>query len=69
MKPGPSLTTRQRQVLRLLAAGSGYREIARELHISEHTVRTHLSIAYARLGVDNRLDAFRRMGWLTAPPA
>lgn len=53
----PKLTKRQTQVLRLLATGAGYAEIARELSIGLNTVRTHVSSVYQALGVENRAEA------------
>jgi DNA-binding transcriptional LysR family regulator len=51
------LTTRQLEVLRLLAAGKSTREIANELHVSETTVRNHVAGLIAALGVHTRLQA------------
>jgi DNA-binding NarL/FixJ family response regulator len=44
-------------VLGLLARGLSNKQIARELHISEHTVKFHISALYAKLGVGNRAEA------------
>jgi DNA-binding NarL/FixJ family response regulator len=52
-----SVTEREVQVLELLARGLGNREIARELFVSEATVKSHLSHVYAKLGVDTRAGA------------
>lgn len=54
------LTPRQWQLLRLVAAGAGNRQIARTLRLSEGTVRKHLENIYARLGVNNRTTAIAR---------
>ena len=51
------LTAREREVLGLLARGFPNRLIARELHISEHTVKFHISSLYAKLEVNNRAEA------------
>ena len=51
------LTTREVEVIRLVAAGRSNREIADELSLSEKTVESHLSSAYGKLGVDNRAAA------------
>jgi DNA-binding NarL/FixJ family response regulator len=51
------LTSREREVLELLARGLPNRLIAVELHISEHTVKFHLSSLYAKLEVNNRAEA------------
>lgn len=69
------LTQRQRVVMRLLVDGRGMREIADELGVSEHTVRTHMQNLYARLGCHSRLELVRfatEQGLLTgegSPPS
>ncbi|MET7640813.1 response regulator transcription factor [Streptomyces sp. NPDC005438] len=55
--PGPSLTSREREILAHLAEGLGNREIARALFLSEGTVKTHLGRVYAKLGVHTRAGA------------
>ncbi|XRQ15016.1 response regulator [Actinomadura welshii] len=52
-----TLTTRELEVLRLVARGTGNREIAAELFISEATVKTHLTHIYAKLDVNDRAAA------------
>ena len=52
----PSLTGRQWQTLRLVAAGYSNAQIARRLFISEGTVRKHLENIFERLDVTNRLS-------------
>jgi len=51
------LSGREREVLALVAKGTSNREIARELFISEATVKTHLTHLYAKLGVNDRAAA------------
>ena len=51
------LTSRQRKVLRLLAEGLSNKHIARELQISEITVKAHVSLILKKLGVANRVQA------------
>ena len=53
----PSLTPRERQVLSFLADGLSNDEIARELHISPETVRTHVRNAMSKLDADTRTHA------------
>lgn len=53
----PTLTPRETEVLRLVARGASNRMIAKELFVSEATVKTHLAHAYDKLGVDNRTAA------------
>ncbi|MTE18608.1 response regulator [Streptomyces sp. TRM43335] len=61
----PQLTNRERQVLDLLARGYGNRRIARELVLSDKTVRNHISHIFAKLQVTDRMaaaDRARRAG-------
>jgi DNA-binding CsgD family transcriptional regulator len=58
--PVPRLTARQNELLRLLAAGRTNSQIARQLGISEGTVRTHLETIYEKLGVSSRTAAVTR---------
>jgi DNA-binding NarL/FixJ family response regulator len=51
------LSAREHEVLTLVAKGTSNREIARELFISEATVKTHLTHLYAKLGVNDRAAA------------
>ncbi|AWY39196.1 helix-turn-helix transcriptional regulator [Pseudomonas putida] len=50
------LTTREFHVIRLLAAGNRNRAIAEQMHLSEHTVKTHLRNVSAKLGARNRTE-------------
>jgi DNA-binding NarL/FixJ family response regulator len=57
-EPAPvSLSTREREVLRLVARGLSNPEIARELHIGEATVKTHLLRIFGKLDVSDRTAA------------
>ena len=51
------LTDREVEILRLLARGLGRKQLARELSLSEHTVRHHLEHVYTKLGVSTRVGA------------
>jgi DNA-binding NarL/FixJ family response regulator len=51
------LTSRQRRVLELLATGLSNKHIARELDITEITVKAHVSAIFRKLGVSNRMQA------------
>ncbi len=51
------LTDREMDVLRLMAQGLKYREIAAELFISLNTVRSHVKAIYGKLNVNNRTNA------------
>ncbi|HMO59656.1 MAG TPA: response regulator transcription factor [Roseiflexaceae bacterium] len=55
-----TLTTREREVLSLVARGLSNKLIARELNISEHTVKFHISAIFAKLGAVSRTDAISR---------
>lgn len=55
--PVEPLTPRESEVLTLLAQGKQNKEIALELHISERTVKFHISSILAKLGAGNRTEA------------
>jgi DNA-binding NarL/FixJ family response regulator len=57
---GPSLTSREQEILELVAGGASNGEIARRLWVTEQTVKFHLSNVYRKLGVRNRTEASRR---------
>jgi DNA-binding NarL/FixJ family response regulator len=54
---GTDLTSRERQVLRLLGAGEPNKQIAADLGISERTARTHVSNILAKLHLNSRTQA------------
>ncbi|KAA0771944.1 DNA-binding response regulator [Bacillus sp. BB51/4] len=56
-KPFSMLTKREQEVLREIAKGRSNKEIAAELHITEQTVKTHVSNVLAKLEVDDRTQA------------
>lgn len=58
--PPPSLSPRETEILRLVAAGRSNPEIAGELFIGEATVKTHLQKAFAKLDVADRTRAVTR---------
>jgi DNA-binding NarL/FixJ family response regulator len=59
------LTDRQLEVLEALRDRDGsIKEAARELGISEQTVKGHLTTIYERLGVTRMVGAFRALGWM-----
>ena len=61
------LNDRERQVLRLAGEGQSAGEIASQLNLSQGTVRNYLSEAIGKLGVGNRIEAYRlarQKGWL-----
>jgi DNA-binding NarL/FixJ family response regulator len=56
-EPTEPLTPREREVLGLLGRGLSNKMIARDLQISEHTAKFHVSSIYAKLGVASRTEA------------
>jgi DNA-binding NarL/FixJ family response regulator len=56
---GPPLTERERDILSRVAAGMTTAAISRELWVSEHTIKFHLTNIYRKLGVPNRAGAVR----------
>ncbi|HEY8200804.1 MAG TPA: AAA family ATPase [Actinomycetota bacterium] len=62
---GPdALTQRERQVVRLASEGMTHREIGEKLFIGQRTVETHLANAYAKLGIESKVDLMRRISQL-----
>jgi DNA-binding NarL/FixJ family response regulator len=57
--PGCPLTARELEILRLAAQGMTNSGIARELWVTEPTVKFHLTNTYRKLGVANRTEASR----------
>ena len=60
LPPGEPLTERESNVLTLIAEGAGNKEIAARLHISEHTVKFHVSSILNKLGAATRTEAVTR---------
>lgn len=61
------LSERERQVLKLAGEGMAANDIAERLHLSHGTVRNYLSEAISKMGVANRIEAYRHArnkGWL-----
>lgn len=53
----PTLTPRQEQVLRCICSGLSNKQIARELKLTEATVKMHIKMIFAKLGVNSRTQA------------
>lgn len=70
------LTRREREVLRRIVMGQSTQEMARDMHVSRSTARTHVQNVLQKLGVHSRLQAVAAVsrrssdfGWLSAPGA
>jgi LuxR family maltose regulon positive regulatory protein len=59
-RPGQSLTARELEILRLIAAGLRNQEIADQLSISPATVKRHVANAYGKLEARHRTEALAR---------
>ncbi len=57
-----SLSRREREIAKLYADGSNYREIAERLCIAPATVRTHVGTIYRKLGVSTKIELRRTLG-------
>lgn len=70
-EPPDGLTTRETEVLVLIADGLSNQEIARELHVSTATVKTHINNLFAKTGLKDRAQAVRYAygKGLVRPPA
>ena len=58
---GGGLSPSEQRVAELVAGGLSNKEIAARLYVSPHTVETHLSSAYAKLGVRTRTQLAQRL--------
>ncbi len=57
LRLGPSITSREREILALIAAGRANKEIAAQLDVSEDTVKRHVSHILDKLDVNDRAQA------------
>ena len=55
--PAPRLTSRELEVLKLVAQGMSNKEIAAELYISENTVKNHVRNILEKLHLHSRMEA------------
>jgi two-component system, NarL family, response regulator LiaR len=70
-KPSPGLTSREMEVLRLLAQGLDNEAIAQALTLTMRTVQNHVSSIYGKLEVASRAEAILyaiRRGWVEISP-
>ncbi len=58
-RPIPELTARETEVLRLVATGMSYKEIAGELYLSHRTVQNHVQNTLGKLHLHNRVELVR----------
>jgi two-component system nitrate/nitrite response regulator NarL len=65
--PAPTLTPRQLEVLRYLSRGWPTKAICREMDLSEHTVKEHITSIFQALGVHNRTEAVIKAASLAIP--
>ena len=58
-EPLDPLTSREEQIIGLLATGASNKVIGKKLFVSENTVKYHLKNVYSKLGVNSRVQAIR----------
>lgn len=56
-RAGPTVTAREREILRLIGAGATNREIAAELHLSPHTIKDYVARLLRKLDCHSRAEA------------
>ncbi len=61
MRSSPLLSLREREVAELASSGLTNKEIAAQLGLSPETIKNHLSHAFTKLGVHNRIELAREM--------
>ena len=71
IKRAPDLTERELSILGFAAQGMTNQQIGRSLNLSEHTIKSAISMILARLGLRHRTEAVvhaLRNGWISAQP-
>lgn len=71
-RPAPDLSERELSILDFAAQGMTNQQIGRSLNLSEHTIKSAISMILARLGLRHRTEAVvhaLRNGWITNPSA
>lgn len=56
-----SLTKRELEVLHLIARGLTYKQAAQQLYVTPETVKMHLKNIYAKLNVNNKVEAINHL--------
>jgi DNA-binding CsgD family transcriptional regulator len=56
------LTMRETELLQRIATGGDTRSLAKQMHLSEHTVQDHLKSIFAKTGASSRRDLLVRVG-------
>lgn len=62
------ITAREGEVLTLIVKGKSYSEIAEQLHISLPTVKTHISRAYKKMNVNNKIELINLLNYSQPQP-
>jgi len=57
-----NLTSREKEIVQLIAKGQTYKEIANTLHISDKTVGKHIENMFEKVGAGNRSELVNRLG-------
>jgi DNA-binding NarL/FixJ family response regulator len=65
---GRALSPREDQVMREIAGGETYGEIAHRLGLSEQTIKNQMHAARQKLGARSTIEAFILRGWLRVCP-
>jgi RNA polymerase sigma factor (sigma-70 family) len=55
------ITSREKEILQLLAKGMTYREISVQLGVTAETVKKHLKNIYRKLKVNNKIEALNKL--------
>ena len=58
-RPTPELTDRETEILKYVATGMGYKEIAATLFLSHRTVQNHVQNIFGKLQMHNRVELVR----------
>lgn len=60
----PVITTREKEVMDLLARGKTYGQIADAMEITSETVKKHLKNIYRKVGAGNKIEALNKLKYL-----